>query len=94
MPAATRASLLHDAGQRDEREQDAQPAGGAEHAVGRAKVEQARRRAERHRLDESRHREQAVLAEQRHELIDDDDEGDEIDEREAALEDEPRIPVP
>ena len=81
--------MRHDPGQGNQRQQNANPAGDAKHDVGRAKVEQARRHAKRDGVDETRNGKQTALAKQGNELVDDDDEGDEVDERETSLEDEP-----
>src|SRR4051812_36578085 len=91
--AGKRASVLNETGQGHEREQDANPSGDAKDDVGRTKVEQARRDAERDGFCESLNRKQAAFAKQGNELIDYCDERDQIDEREASLEDESRMPI-
>ena len=85
--------MLNNASQSDDRKKDAEPSGDAKRDVGRVKVEQARGDTGWHGFGESWNGKQAVFTKQGNELIDDGDKGDEIDEREASLEDEPRIPV-
>src|SRR5262245_19097554 len=84
---------LCETAQRDERQQNSDPRGSAKSRVGRVQEKQTRRCAERHRFHEAADRLQAALAEQRDELVDRDDEANELDEREATLQEEARIPV-
>ena len=71
----------------------AEPRGGPERGVTRREEKQARGGAKRNEADEPGNRQKPLLAEQRHELIDRDEEGDEVHRRQRPLEHEPRQPV-
>src|SRR5205809_426823 len=74
------APALKDTADRDERQKHAEPAGGAECGIGRMKKEEAGRRSKRHGCDKAGDWLQAALTKQGHELVDDNDEADEIDD--------------
>src|SRR5207302_6790270 len=80
-------------GQREARQRDAEPRGGAQRAIAGCEKEQARRVGEGNEPDIPRYRQQSMLAEQRDDLVDGADESDEIDDRERPLEQEARVPV-
>ena len=75
-------------------QRDTGPRDGGGEAVGPAPVEEARRLAKGHQPQETRRRQEAVVTDQRAELVDGDQERDEVDDAERPLEHEPAQPVP
>ena len=74
-------------------QQHAQPSSEAERRVSGRPVEETWRKAERHLADEERRRQQPMLSGERNELFRRGEEGDEIDEGQAAFEQPARTPV-